>query len=248
MNGYSGIVGSRREPLRIEYPTKPKPVIERSQTEIIKRAEMLAEMNERSPLNMTKTNVNVRKLHPDAIVPQYAKSGDSGFDLVAVEDVVISPGKTALVPTGLSFEIPDGLELQVRPRSGVSLKTKLRVANTPGTVDTSYRGEVKIIVDNITVPDECRIPGFYPLSIENTQLTDDNLPACVPGTYIIRKGDRIAQGVIAPVSQAAFTVVDTLSDTERGASGFGHSGVRIPAIGGGPKGVMHVDDSGVTIT
>src|SRR5690625_4442372 len=93
-------------------------------------------------------NLSVKKLHPDAVIPKYAKKGDSGFDLVAVEDMVIEPGETKLIKTGLAFEIPEGYEIQVRPRSGITLKTKLRVQL--GTIDSNYRGEVGVIVDNIT--------------------------------------------------------------------------------------------------
>lgn len=106
------------------------------------------------------------------------------------------PGETVLVGTGLSFEIPLGFELQVRPRSGMSLKTKLRVSNSPGTIDSDYRGEVKIIIDNI---------GHSP--------------------YTVEIGDRIAQGVIAQAFQTVFEEVTELTDTERGAGGFGSSGV-----------------------
>jgi dUTP pyrophosphatase len=139
-------------------------------------------------------NVKVVKLHPDAIIPKYATAGASGFDLVAIEDVVMDEGDTKLVKTGLALEVPQGYELQVRPRSGLSLKTGLRVTNSPGTVDSDYRGEVCIIIQ------------------------------ATKGVYHIKKGDRIAQGVIAPVIQAEFEVVDSLDDTSRGAGGFGSTG------------------------
>jgi len=91
--------------------------------------------------------MKVKKMHPDAVIPKYAQQGDSGFDLVAVEDVIIEPGETKLIKTGLAFDIPEGFEIQVRPRSGITLKTKLRVQL--GTVDAGYKGEVGVIVDNI---------------------------------------------------------------------------------------------------
>jgi dUTP pyrophosphatase len=84
-------------------------------------------------------NVKIKKMHPDAIIPSYAKPGDSGFDLVALEDVVIAAGQTKKVPTGLAFEIPDGYEMQIRPRSGLTLNSKLRVQL--GTIDAGYRGD-----------------------------------------------------------------------------------------------------------
>lgn len=142
--------------------------------------------------------VKVKRLHPDAVIPKYATPGAAGFDLVAVEDVFIVPRETKLVPTGIAVEIPWGYEMQIRPRSGFSLKTPLRIANAPGTIDSDFRGEVKIIVTNTS-----ENKGFY-----------------------IKKGDRIAQGVIAPVMRAVFEEVDELSETDRGLGGFGSTGVR----------------------
>ncbi|RPK04871.1 Deoxyuridine 5'-triphosphate nucleotidohydrolase [Bacillus subtilis] len=92
-------------------------------------------------------NVNIKRLSPDAQIPAYAHATDAGFDLVAAEDVIIEPGWAELVPTGLAFEIPEGYEMQIRPRSGITLNTRLRVQL--GTVDSGYRGEVEVIVDNI---------------------------------------------------------------------------------------------------
>ncbi|PAE09720.1 deoxyuridine 5'-triphosphate nucleotidohydrolase, partial [Niallia circulans] len=174
-------------------------------------------------------NVNIKRLNEHAVIPQYAKAGDSGFDLVATEDVIIEPGETAKVPVGLAFELPAGYELQIRPRSGITSKTKLRVQF--GTVDSGYRGEVSVTVDNIAqvgyeLEDYGDGPELDTIShnalhtIDNTGhtplgnvLTENSVPV---GTYIIRKGDRIAQGVIAPVATATFTEVDMLSETERG--------------------------------
>ncbi|HDR8110433.1 TPA: dUTP diphosphatase [Bacillus cereus] len=137
----------------------------------------------------------------DVELPKYAKPGDSGFDLVAAEDTIIWPGETKVVPTGLAFEIPPGYELQVRPRSGISRNTKLRVIL--GTVDSGFRGEVGVIVDN----------------------TERNLGTNMKA-HIIERGTRIAQGVIAPVETAHFVEVDELSESERGTRGFGSSGIR----------------------
>ena len=96
-----------------------------------------------------KLRVKIKKLSPEAIIPQYQTTGAAGFDFHAIEDVEINPRKTVLVKTGLSMEIPEGYELQVRPRSGMSFKTKMRVANSPGTIDSDYRGEICIIMENI---------------------------------------------------------------------------------------------------
>ena len=148
--------------------------------------------------------VKVKKLHPDAVVPQYATEGAAGFDLVAIENATVFPGQTVLVKTGLAIEVEKGYEMQVRPRSGTSLKTSLRIANAPGTIDSDYRGEVGIIVTNIA------------------NSADQFLGLLLPTQ--IKKGERIAQGVIAPVVKAYFEVVEELSDTNRGEGGFGSTG------------------------
>ncbi|PEC81622.1 dUTP diphosphatase [Bacillus cereus] len=137
----------------------------------------------------------------DVELPRYAKPGDSGFDLVAAEDTIIWPGETKVVQTGLAFEIPPGYELQVRPRSGMTRNTKLRVVL--GTVDSGYRGEVGVLVDNI-----------------------ESVKGKLMSSQLIEKGTRIAQGVIAPVVTAHFVEVDELSDSERGKGGFGSTGVK----------------------
>lgn len=172
-----------------------------------------------------KLNVKVKQLNEDAVIPTYAKRGDAGFDLYAVEDVIIEPGETELVKTGLAFEIPEGYEMQIRPRSGVSLKTKLRVANAPGTIDSGYRGEVGVIVDNIVTPSErFQDRAFVARGIDGKVFEDS--PPVLHDTYIVRKGDRIAQGVIAPVTRANFDLTETLDDSERGSGGYGSTGVR----------------------
>jgi dUTP pyrophosphatase len=140
--------------------------------------------------------VKIKKLHPDAVIPKYATPGSAGFDLVAIEDVTIWPNTSELVKTGLSVEIPDGFEMQVIPRSGLSLKTSLRIANSPGCIDSDYRGEVCVIAWN----------------------------SLVGSSIFIKKGDRIAQGKIAPIVQAEFEEVEELSDTKRGSGGFGSTG------------------------
>lgn len=147
--------------------------------------------------------INVKKLpnfDKSFPLPSYETKDAAGADLRASfenkEDFTIKPGERALIPTGLSFEIQSGYEVQIRPRSGLSLKTDLLVVNSPGTIDADYRGEVKIILGNFG---------------------KDN--------FTIKHGDRIAQMVLAPIHQAEFSVVDELSDTERGEGGFGSTGV-----------------------
>jgi dUTP pyrophosphatase len=169
-----------------------------------------------------KVNVKIKRLHPDAVIPQYAHEFDAGFDLVAAEDVIIEPGETKLVRTGLAISLPPNYELQVRPRSGISLRTKLRVANAPGTVDAGYRGEIGVIVDNIAQSSAYGICHYE--RVDGT--LDERRYEGYAATYLIRKGDRIAQAVIKPVEQAHFVEVDELDETERGVGGFGSSGVR----------------------
>ncbi|PEP22015.1 dUTP diphosphatase [Bacillus wiedmannii] len=147
-----------------------------------------------------KLRVKIKRVK-DVELPKYAKPGDSGFDLVAAEDTIIWPGETKVVQTGLAFEISPGYELQVRSRSGMTRNTKLRVIL--GTVDSGYRGEVGVLVDNIEIPKAVNMQA-----------------------HVIEKGTRIAQGVIAPVITANFIEVDELSDSERGVGGFGSTGVK----------------------
>ena len=135
-------------------------------------------------------------------LPFYATEGAAGADVRASlpekKNLTIKPGERLLVPTGLCFEIPLGYEVQVRPRSGLSLKSPLMIVNSPGTIDCDYRGEVNIIVGNFGKED-----------------------------YVVEHGLRIAQLVIAPVTQAKFvTTTSTLSETKRGAGGFGSTGTR----------------------
>lgn len=144
--------------------------------------------------------IKVKKLtHFKGELPSYQSAGASGFDIRAqlTENVVLLPGQRLLIPTGLAFEIPLGFEIQSRPRSGLSLKQGISVVNTPGTIDADYRGEVKIILINL---------GQEPVTIQDQ--------------------DRVAQLVLAPVFQAQMELVDDLGDTERGAGGFGSTGVR----------------------
>ena len=140
--------------------------------------------------------LKVKLLNDFTKVPEYATKGSAAFDLSSSEDVVLYVGNTKLIPTGLAFEIPEGFELQIRPRSGMSYKTGFRIANSPGTIDSDYRGEVSIIAET-------------------------NGEAIVH----IKKGDRIAQAVLAPVTQAEFEVINDLTETERGEGGFGSTGV-----------------------
>lgn len=181
-----------------------------------------------------KVNVKIKRLNDAAVIPQYAHEYDAGFDLVATEDVIVEPGETVKVPTGLAFELPPGFEFQVRPRSGITLRTKLRVQL--GTVDCTFRGEVGVIVDNVaqkiyrTIKDEegeRYEPLYSKVIYDSSNRFVPNIDReYIDGTYIIRKGDRIAQAVINRVEQAHFQEVAQLSETTRGTGGFGSSGVK----------------------
>jgi dUTP pyrophosphatase len=130
-------------------------------------------------------------------IPAYATDGAAGMDVVAAEDLTLAPGARQAVATGFAMAIPEGYEVQVRPRSGLALKHGITCLNTPGTIDSDYRGEVKVVLANL---------GSDP--------------------FEIKRGDRIAQLVPAPVLRAALTEVDTLDETGRGSGGFGSTGVK----------------------
>jgi dUTP pyrophosphatase len=141
--------------------------------------------------------VQVKKINQSAEIPKYMTTGSAGCDVKAClpQPLEILPGKRAAVPTGLAFGIPEGYEVQVRPRSGLSIKKGLTVVNSPGTIDSDYRGEVMVLMIN--------------LGAEPVRLTH---------------GDRIAQLVIKKVEQIQWESVDDLSQTDRGAGGFGSTG------------------------
>ena len=170
------------------------------------------------------TNIKVKKLHKDAIIPKRAHTSDAGLDIYALEDTVIEPGETALIKTGLAFELPPGYEMQIRPRSGITLKTKLRVQL--GTIDAGYRSEVGVIVDNIN-HENCLDDGDFEFSpFDITDEVASNSGVYKYGTYLIRKGDRICQAVIQRLPDVELIEVDSLEESERGEGGFGSSGVR----------------------
>ncbi len=151
-------------------------------------------------------------------LPAYSRRGDAGMDVRAAVDLVLEPGRTAVVPTGLRFAIPEGYEIQVRPRSGLSLHTPLRIPNAPGTIDAGYRDELGILMTNESpCPDG---PG----AAEAPLLTLDSKGG-LPGRYLIRRGDRIAQIVLAEVPRMVFDVVDRVAGIgEDRGGGFGSTG------------------------
>lgn len=147
-------------------------------------------------INLFDETVKVKRLSDRAIVPSYAHQGDAGLDLYSVVDLVIEPGESALVGTGIAIELPLFTEAQIRPRSGLALKHQITVLNSPGTVDQSFRGEVGVILIN---------HGKFP--------------------FVVSVGDRVAQMVIKPVLQVKVVEVSELDSTARGEGGFGSTGV-----------------------
>jgi dUTP pyrophosphatase len=149
---------------------------------------------------MKKIQIKIKRLSEkfsDIELPHYATEGSAGMDIRATleEEMIIQPGAVALVPTNLSVEIPQGYEIQVRPRSGLAVKHEVGILNSPGTIDSDYRGEIKIIMMNF---------GKEP--------------------FKILRGDRIAQLILSKVYHADFILSDDLEESKRGAGGFGHTG------------------------
>lgn len=149
-------------------------------------------------MSSEKIEVRVKRLNNGAglSLPAYETSGAAGMDICAAESVNLRTGRRAAIATGFAFAVPAGYEIQVRPRSGLALKNGITCLNTPGTIDSDYRGEVKVILANLGDED-----------------------------FLIKVGDRIAQIVVAPVVHAAMVEVDALDATTRGAKGFGSTGV-----------------------
>ena len=143
------------------------------------------------------TKILIKRLSKEISLPKYETAGSSGMDLAAniAGNINIDPGKTAIIPTGLALSVPKGFEVQIRPRSGLAAKKKISVLNTPGTIDSDYRGEIKVILIN-----------------QGQE------------TFKVEKGLRIAQMVVCPVVQAQIKEVEDISETERGKGGFGSTG------------------------
>ena len=148
---------------------------------------------------MAAPRVRFQKLRPGAQAPRYMSAGAAGLDLASAADepIEIPPGGRVAVPTGLAFEIPEGFEGQVRPRSGLARKFGITLPNAPGTIDSDYRGEVQVLLVNLG--------------------SDD---------VVVRRGDRIAQLVVAPVTRIEWAEAATLAETDRGPGGFGSTGRR----------------------
>ncbi|GAA7138865.1 dUTP diphosphatase [Helicobacter pylori] len=140
--------------------------------------------------------IKIQKIHPNALIPKYQTEGSSGFDLHAVEEVTIKPHSVGLVKIGICLSLEVGYELQVRTRSGLALNHQVMVLNSPGTVDNDYRGEIKVILANLSDKD-----------------------------FKVQVGDRIAQGVVQKTYKAEFIEYEQLDETSRGSGGFGSTGV-----------------------
>lgn len=163
--------------------------------------------------------VPIELCHPDAKIPQYAHIDDSGMDVYALDDYTIAPGETKLIPTGIKVALPPGYELQVRPKSGRALKTKLRVANTPGTVDAGYRDEIGVIIENVEPP----IRAIHPRDNEPITIGDIEFGQ----SYTIGKGEKFAQLILSEVPKATFFRVDSVEEIgENRKGGFGSTGLK----------------------
>ncbi|MDX9872132.1 MAG: dUTP diphosphatase [Clostridia bacterium] len=148
-------------------------------------------------MNQENVKIHLELCRTDARVPEYARAGDAGMDIYAVEDQIIAPDSTVIVKTGLKAAIPEGYEIQIRPRSGLSLKTSLRLPNSPGTIDAGFRDEIGII-------------------LHNTSLNQ---------AYTVKKGDRVAQMVLQRVPRIEWEVTDDVTKIgENRGGGFGSSG------------------------
>ena len=141
--------------------------------------------------------VLVKKFNKNIKLPAYKTSGSSGMDLVAnnKKKIIINPGKTAVIPTGIAVAIPENYEIQIRPRSGLALKNNISVLNTPGTIDSDYRGEIKIILINLS-----------------------------KRSFVVKSGDRVAQMILCPIGKGKLREVKKLPKTLRGKGGFGSTG------------------------
>ena len=145
------------------------------------------------------TEVLIKRLSKNVELPKYETNGSSGMDLSAnvPTDIKIEPGKTSIIPTGISLSIPKNFEIQIRPRSGLAAKNQISVLNTPGTIDADYRGEIKVILINLGKK-----------------------------KFILEKGSRIAQMVLCPIAKAKIREVENLEKTDRGSGGFGSTGTK----------------------
>jgi len=145
------------------------------------------------------TKIQIKRISEKVLIPKYETPGSSGMDIAAYieKNIIIEPGEKALVPTGFTLSVPKGYEVQIRPRSGLAVKKNISVLNTPGTIDSDYRGEVKVILINFGKE-----------------------------KFVVENGSRIAQMVVCPIVQATLQEVEDLTKTKRGTGGFGSTGTK----------------------
>ena len=145
------------------------------------------------------TKIQIKKLSNEVLTPKYETPGSSGLDIAAFidEDIIINSGDKALIPTGFSLSTPEGYEVQIRPRSGLAIKKGITILNTPGTIDSDYRGEIKVVLINLS-----------------------------KDKFTVKNGERIAQMVVCPIVQVGIEEVKELPETNRGVGGFGSTGTK----------------------
>lgn len=175
--------------------------------------------------------LKIKKLTDTAVIPSKAHNDDACYDLSADEDIYLFPQHQHAVSTGLKFDIPDGYLVSIRPRSGISLKTPIRVANTPGTVDSNYKGEIKVILHNTAqLIDDATNNVYYDLTghayrMSRGEMRQRKIQTLPWGTIKISKGDRIAQFLVEQMIDTELVETDDVGESDRGETGFGDSGV-----------------------
>lgn len=189
-------------------------------------ASIVNSINDTEGIAKRNVPVAIELCHPDAKIPQYAHISDSGMDVYALDDITVRPGKTVLVPTGIKVALPVGFELQVRPKSGRALKTKLRVANTPGTIDQAYRDEIKVIIENVEPP--IRDITTNTIMDENGYIDHMEITSIEYGRdFTIGKGEKFCQLVLCEVPKVAFYRVDSVQEIgDNRNGGFGSTGLK----------------------
>ncbi len=176
------------------------------------------EKQDQMECKIPKVILGIERLNERAKLPRYAHEGDAGMDIYASESVTLLPGESKMIPTGITLRIPQGYEIQVRPRSGLSLNTRLRLPNSPGTIDSGYRDELKILMWNAT-PDGLHSDQCHSLSVKGS-------PA---GAYRVEVGDRIAQIVLSKLAFVEWVAAEEMDEsalTLDREGGFGSSGLR----------------------
>lgn len=175
--------------------------------------------------------LKIKRLTDTAVVPAKAHPSDACYDLSADEDIYLFPQHQHAVSTGLKFDIPEGYLVSIRPRSGISLKTPIRVANTPGTVDSNYKGEIKVILHNAAqLIDDATNNVYYDLKgtayrMSREEMRQRKIQTLPWGTIKVSKGDRIAQFLVEQMIETEIMETEDVGESDRGETGFGASGV-----------------------